>query len=107
MNPKPGWIFALLPVLTKPPGGADGGRNPGTPNGAEGADLDHFCWHLDALLPSVALTAGVVEPKYPMVGSLPACCARAASGQATAVPPRSVMNWRRFMGSPFRPRTTP
>jgi hypothetical protein len=24
MNPKPGWIFALLPRFDKPPGGADG-----------------------------------------------------------------------------------
>jgi hypothetical protein len=37
-------------------------------------------------------TEGVVEPKNPMVGGLPACCARAASGQAAAAPPRSVMN---------------
>jgi hypothetical protein len=34
--------------------------------------------------------------KYPMVGSFPACCARAASGHAAAAPPRSVMNSRRF-----------
>jgi len=30
----------------------------------------------------------------PMVGSLPGCCARAASGHAAA-PPSRVMNWRR------------
>jgi hypothetical protein len=28
----------------------------------------------------------------PVVGNLPDCCARAASGHATAAPPRSVMN---------------
>jgi hypothetical protein len=27
------------------------------------------------------------------------CCARAAIGHAAAAPPRSVMNWRRFMQS--------
>jgi hypothetical protein len=26
-----------------------------------------------------------------------ACCARAASGHATAAPPSSKMNWRRFI----------
>jgi len=33
----------------------------------------------------------VLEPKNPMVGNLPGCCARAASGHAAA-PPSSVMN---------------
>src|SRR6516162_722453 len=37
---------------------------------------------------------GVPAPKTPMVGSLPVCCARAASGHAAAAPPSSVMNWR-------------
>ena len=37
----------------------------------------------------------------PIVGS--ACRARAASGQAAAVPPRSVMNSRRFIRSPTHP----
>jgi hypothetical protein len=32
----------------------------------------------------------VLWPKKPMVGSLPDCCARAASGHAAAAPPRSV-----------------
>src|SRR5262245_18012212 len=41
-------------------------------------------------------TKGVVEPRNPMVGSLPGCCARAASGHAQAVPPSSVMNSRRL-----------
>ena len=40
--------------------------------------------------------AGVRAPKNPMVGSLPACCARAASGHAAA-PPSCVMNSRRLM----------
>ena len=39
----------------------------------------------------------VVGPKNPMVGSFPACCARAASGHAAAAPPSSVMNSRRPM----------
>jgi hypothetical protein len=38
-------------------------------------------------------------PRNPMVGSLPGCCALAASGQAMAVPPASVMNSRRLMAS--------
>jgi hypothetical protein len=38
---------------------------------------------------------GMVEPRNPMVGNFPACCARAASGHAAA-PPSSVMNSRRF-----------
>src|SRR5262249_6903348 len=44
---------------------------------------------------------GVVAPKNPIVGSLPACCARAASGH-TAAPPSSAMNSRRFTRSPRR-----
>jgi len=32
-----------------------------------------------------------------MVGSLAACCARAASGQATAAPPSVAKNFRRAM----------
>ena len=30
------------------------------------------------------MVAGVAEPKNPMVGSLPCCCARAATGHAAA-----------------------
>jgi hypothetical protein len=41
-----------------------------------------------------AWVEGVPVPKRPMVGTLPACCARAASGHAAA-PPSSVMNSRR------------
>jgi len=37
-----------------------------------------------------------MTPKNPMVGSLPACCARAASGHVAAAPPSSVMNSRRL-----------
>ena len=44
----------------------------------------------------------VVVPRNPMVGSFPACCARAASGHAAAAPPSSVMNSRRFIRSPRR-----
>src|SRR5262245_24947929 len=47
-----------------------------------------------------------LEPRKPMVGSLPACCARAASGHAAAAPPSSEMNWRRLesnMGSSPEP----
>ena len=43
--------------------------------------------------------ARVCPLRNPMVGSLPDCCARAASGHANA-PPRRVMKSRRFMGSP-------
>jgi hypothetical protein len=38
----------------------------------------------------------VLAPKYLMVGSFPACCARAASGHEAAAPPSSVMKSRRF-----------
>src|SRR5262245_45483394 len=41
------------------------------------------------------IAEGVLEPKNPMVGSFPGCCARAVSGHAAA-PPSSVMNSRRF-----------
>lgn len=43
-----------------------GVRNPGTPNGGRGADLGHFCWHLDALLPSVALERMTIEHLMPV-----------------------------------------
>ena len=36
--------------------------------------------------------AGVVAPRNPIVGSFPACCARATSGQGATAPPSSVMN---------------
>jgi len=42
-----------------------------------------------------------------MVGSLPACCARVASGQAAAAPPSNVTNSRRFISLPRSPRMTP
>src|SRR5262249_55030481 len=41
---------------------------------------------------------GVVVPRNPMVGSFPACCARATSGHAAA-PPRSEMNSRRCVST--------
>src|SRR5262249_19911793 len=44
----------------------------------------------------------VLEPKNPMVGTLPACCARAASGHAAA-PPRAASNSRRPMVTVIRP----
>jgi len=37
--------------------------------------------------------------RTPIVGSLPACCARAASGHAAAAPPSSVMKSRRLTPS--------
>jgi hypothetical protein len=40
--------------------------------------------------------ASVAEPKYPMVGSFVACCARAASGHVAA-PPMNMMHARRFI----------
>jgi hypothetical protein len=38
----------------------------------------------------------VAPPKNPTTG-IAGCCARAASGHATAAPPSSVMNSRRLM----------
>src|SRR5262249_27837249 len=43
--------------------------------------------------------AGVAEPKYPMVGSLPGCCARAASGHAAVRPPSAPRNSRRLISA--------
>jgi hypothetical protein len=40
--------------------------------------------------------------KRPIRATLFGCCARAASGHATAAPPRSVMKSRRFIQSPRR-----
>jgi hypothetical protein len=40
---------------------------------------------------------GVAVPRNPMVCSFAGCCARAASGHATAAPPSSVMNSRRLI----------
>src|SRR5262249_37027748 len=48
-------------------------------------------------------TEAVVGFKNPAAGGLGACFARAASGQAAAAPPRSVMNSRRFIRSPTHP----
>jgi hypothetical protein len=45
------------------------------------------------------MAKGVLEPKNPIVGSFPACCALAASGHAAA-PPTSVMNSRRLTDCP-------
>jgi hypothetical protein len=36
------------------------------------------------------------EPRKPIFGSLPGCCARAASGKPATAPPSKVMNSRRF-----------
>src|SRR4029077_16631203 len=57
------------------------------------------CWNAAV---QGAQADGVDEPKRPIVGSLDACCALAASGHATAAPPSSVMNSRRFVRSPRR-----
>jgi len=43
----------------------------------------------------------------PMRAIFPCCCARAASGQETAVPPRRAMNSRRFMSDIGLPPTGP
>jgi hypothetical protein len=67
MNPKPGWIFALLPRFDKTAWRR--GRRPvilAPRTAAEGADLGHFCWHLDALLPSVALERMTIEHLMPV-----------------------------------------
>jgi len=39
-------------------------------------------------------------PKTTIVGTLPGCCARVASGHAAAVPPINEMNSRRLIASP-------
>ncbi len=46
-------------------------------------------------------------PRKPIVGSLPACCACPARGHATAAPPISAMNCRRFMGLVLGPSIPP
>src|SRR5262249_31388893 len=38
--------------------------------------------------------------RTPMVGSFPACCARAASGHATVTPPKTFMKSRRRIAFP-------
>src|SRR3974390_1374560 len=48
-----------------------------------------------------AMAEAVVGPRKPMVGSLPASCARAATDQAVA-PPSSVMNSRRLIAARLR-----
>jgi hypothetical protein len=45
---------------------------------------------------------GLVARKNPIRATLAGRCPRAASGQATAAPPSSVMNSRRFIRSPRR-----
>src|SRR6516164_2857625 len=47
-----------------------------------------------------------LAPRIPMVGGLPVCCARAASGQATADPTIPLMKSRRRIACPGL-RTTP
>jgi hypothetical protein len=42
-------------------------------------------------------SAAELEPRKPMVGSFPACCARAASGHMAAAPPKMLMKSRRLM----------
>jgi hypothetical protein len=51
------------------------------------------------------LAEAVAAPRNPMVGSLPGCCARAASGHVTAAPPSSVMTPRRFNVGPPPPES--
>ena len=46
------------------------------------------------------VAVGVLGPKNPMTGCFAACCARAASGNAAAALPRSVMNSRRLIVAP-------
>src|SRR6516164_2474855 len=48
---------------------------------------------------------GVVVPRNPIVGSFPACCARAATGHVAAAPPTRVMNSRRFTAQCLRAST--
>jgi hypothetical protein len=51
------------------------------------------------------MTADVLAPKNPMILGIAGCCARAASGHAAALP-RTLMNSRRLMCSPLRPKIT-
>jgi hypothetical protein len=53
-------------VLTRPPGGADGGVILAPRTAAEGAVLGHFCWHLDAVLPLIALECMTIEHLMPV-----------------------------------------
>ena len=65
-----------------------------------------FCWYVvqyfvviffNTALVGAALKLALSRmsvPRTPMVGSLPACCARAASGHATVIPPSADMNSR-------------
>jgi hypothetical protein len=46
-------------------------------------------------------------PSSPIVGNLPACCARAASGHAATPLPSRAMNCRRLMGFLPAPTTIP
>ena len=46
-------------------------------------------------------------PRKPTSGTSLGCCARAASGQATAAPPTSVMKSRRFISPRSPPRWNP
>jgi len=60
----------------------------------------------DAVVGPSAVHPCLLWPENPMVRTFPGCCAHAASGHATAAPPRSVMHWRRLMssmGSPPEP----
>jgi hypothetical protein len=43
--------------------------------------------------------------RNPTIG-IAVCCVRATTGQATAAPPRGVMNWWRLMYSSLRLSTT-
>ena len=67
----------------------------------DGAALDpaEFAQSLPQKRPSMDSRPKRAAPRNPMVGSLPDCCARAASGHAAAAPPSSVMNSRRLIGS--------
>src|SRR5436190_14571796 len=51
-------------------------------------------------------TAGESAERTPTRGTFPICCARAASGQATA-PPITVINARRLIRAPHRHGRTP
>ena len=54
------------------------------------------CWNAVTRIPNFS---GVSLPKYPTTG-IAGCCARAASGQATAAPPITLINSRRLMCPP-------
>ena len=66
------------------------------PDSLRGEGLDLAVFDECAFQVEEAWTEAALAPKKPIVGSFPACCARAASGHAAAAP-IVAMNSRRFI----------